>query len=222
MLVALSYPLSERTPFYKGLDKPSLERLYDLSVGDTCNSFYLRTSNHAGTHVDGPLHFNALGRSIGDYDVNELVFTRPAIVDVPLAKSELIVPDRLVAVNSVRRDCDILLLRSGFGMYREQEHTYVEDAPGFSAAAARYMLDSLPELKALAMDFVSAAAMKHMQEGCDAHRVFLGCRGYSDRTVLLVEDVLLPSDLTAPSRVIVVPWRFEGLDSAPCTVLAEY
>lgn len=222
MLVALSYPLSERTPFYGSLEKPRLEQLYDLAGGDTCNSFYLKTSNHAGTHVDGPLHFNIEGRGIAEYDINELVFTRPDIVDVRLKKGELIQPEHLEGLKSVRPGCDILLLRSGFGSYRQQESIYVEDAPGFSAAAARYIIEWLPELKALAMDFISAASMKHMEEGCDAHRVFLGCRGYSDRTVLLIEDALLPPDLAVPSRVIIVPWRFEGLDSAPCTLLAEY
>ena len=93
MRLVLSYPLSERTPFYRGLDKPSLQRLYDLSADDTCNSFYLKTSNHIGSHVDGPLHFNVRGRSITDYDVNELVLTRPAIADVRLEKSDLSGPN---------------------------------------------------------------------------------------------------------------------------------
>lgn len=222
MFLALSYPLSQDTPFYSGLDKPKVERLYDLAAGDTCNSFFVRTSNHAGTHVDGPLHFNAKGRSISEYDINELVFTLPAIADIPLGCGELIRAAHLASLDGIRRDCDILLLRSGFGKHRRDEHTYVEDAPGFSGEAARYILDRLPELKALAMDFVSAASMKHMEEGCEAHRVFLGCAGYSNRTVLLIEDAFLPSDLAPPKRVIVVPWRIEGIDSAPCSVLAEY
>jgi hypothetical protein len=61
-----------------------------------------------------------------------------------------------------------------------------------------------------------------MDEGVEAHRVLLGCEGFSDRTVLLVEDARLPRELKPPSRVIVAPWMIEGLDSAPCTVLAEY
>ena len=205
MRLVLSYPLSERTPFYRGLDKPSLHRLYDLSADDTCNSFYLKTSNHIGTDVDGPLHFNVRGRSITDYDVNELVLTRPAIADVRLEKSELIRPERLEALEDVRRDCDILLLRSGFGAHRHDERTYVDEGPGFSANAARYVLGLLPELTALVTDFMSAAALKHQEEGCDAHRVFLGCPGYGDRAVLLVEDAMLPADLTPPLRIIIVP-----------------
>src|SRR3974390_2868018 len=144
MFVALSYPLSERTPFYRGLDKPSLQQLYKLSAGDPCDSFYFRASNHIGTHVDGPAHFNIQGRRITDYDANELTFTRPAIADMPLEKAELIQPRHLTVLGRLRRDCDILLLRSGFGAYRGDESTYVDDAPGFSAEAARYILGVLP------------------------------------------------------------------------------
>jgi arylformamidase len=223
MIVSLSYRLSENTPFYDGLAKPSLERLYDLAKGDTCNSFYLRTSNHCGTHVDGPWHFNPAGRKISDYDMNELVFRRPAIVDLPVKPGHLIEPNDLqTSLSRVRKDCDILLLRTGFGAFRSRPTTYVEDAPGFSRLGAQEVIDILPQLRALAVDFISLASLKHEDEGAEAHRVFLGCAGYSDRNVLLVEDARLPDDLQVPDRIILAPWFFEGLDSAPCTVIAEY
>jgi arylformamidase len=221
-MLNLSYKLSENTPFYEGLAKPSVEQIYDLGKGDACNSFYFTSSNHAGTHVDGPFHFNPAGRKIADYEPDELVFTRPAILDTPLAPSQLIAPEALAGLDAVRPDCDLLLLRSGFGARRGDAKTYVEQGPGFSTAAARHILDRLPSLRAVAMDFISAAAMAHMEEGCEAHRVFLGCAGYSDRAVLLIEDARLPADLPVPSRVIVAPWLFEGLDSAPCSLLAEF
>jgi arylformamidase len=222
MMLSLSHKLSENTPFYEGLAKPSLERVYDLSLGDTCNSFYFRSSNHCGTHVDGPWHFNAAGRKISDYDINELVFYRPAILDVPMEPAHLIEPGDLLGITGLDRKCDILLLRTGFGKYRSEPKKYVEDAPGFSRAAADYVLRELPDLRALAVDFISLAALKHMEEGCEAHRVFLGCPGYSDRTVLLIEDASLPQDLGVPGRIILAPWFFEGLDSSPCTLLAEF
>ena len=222
MLLSLSHKLSEDTPFYEGLAKPSLERVYDLSRGDTCNSFYFRSSNHCGTHIDGPWHFNPAGRKISDYDISELSFHKPAILDVPLGPAHLIQPEDLHGVAGLARDCDILLLRTGFGNHRSNPKLYVEDAPGFSRAAAEYLIREMPGLKALGVDFISLAALKHMEEGADAHRVLLGCPGYSDRTVLIIEDVRLPADLPVPSRIIVAPWFFVGLDSAPCTVIAEF
>jgi kynurenine formamidase len=222
MMLSLSHKLSTSTPFFEGLAKPELEHLYDLSRGDTCNSFYFRASNHCGTHVDAPWHFNPTGRKIADYEANELLFHRPALLDVAAGRGRLIGPDELKGAGSLPRDADIVLLRTGFGAYRADEKTYIEDSPGFSRASAEHMLHCFPHLRALAMDFPSLAAWKHMDEGAEAHRVFLGCEGYSDRTVLLIEDARLPGDLRTPSRVILAPWMIEGLDSAPCTLLAEY
>lgn len=222
MIRRLSYTLSPRTPFYDGLAKPSLECMYDLSRGDACNSFYFRTSNHCGTHVDAPWHFNPHGRKIADFEANELVFERPAMLDIQVERGGLICPDHLQRAASLPGDTDILLLRTGFGANRAAEKVYIEEAPGFSRAGAEHMLRALPALRALAMDLPSLAAWKHMDEGAEAHRVLLGCDGYSNRTVLLIEDAHLPDDLSTPSRVIIAPWMIEGLDSAPCTLLAEY
>jgi kynurenine formamidase len=172
--------------------------------------------------VDAPWHFNPRGRKIADFDPNELVFERPAILDAKAAPGGLIGPAELDGAGSLQPDTDVVLLRTGFGAYRSDEKTYIEDAPGFSRAGAEYLLQSFPKLRALAMDLPSLSAWKHMEEGSEAHRVFLGCDGYSDRTVLLIEDARLPGDLEAPSRVILAPWMIEGLDSAPCTLLAEY
>jgi kynurenine formamidase len=94
-MLNLSYKLSGNTPFYEGLAKPSIEQIYDLGKGHDCNSFYFTSSNHAGTHVDGPFHFNPAGRKIADYEPDELVFTRPAILDAPLEPSQLIALEAL-------------------------------------------------------------------------------------------------------------------------------
>jgi kynurenine formamidase len=222
MMLNLSYTLSSTTPFYSGLEKPSIERLYDLSRGDACNSFYFRASNHCGTHVDAPWHFNPHGRKIAEYDANELVFEHPAILDAPTDSGSLIGPAELKWASSLRPDADIVLVRTGFSRHRSDERTYIEQAPGFSRAGAECLLRAFPGLRAVAMDIPSLSAWNHMEEGAEAHRVLLGCDGYSDRAVLLIEDARLPADLKTPSRVILAPWMIEGLDSAPCTLLAEY
>ena len=221
-MLNLSYTLSASTPFYRGLAKPSIERVYDLSRGDACNSFYFRASNHCGTHVDAPWHFNPRGRKIADYASNELVFSHPAVLDVSPAPGSVIGPAELDGATSLPPDTDMILLRTGFGAHRSDEKTYIEDAPGFSRAGAECLLHSMPNLRALALDLPSLSAWNHIDEGSEAHRVFLGCDGYSHRAVLLIEDTSLPVGLNTPSRVILVPWMIEGLDSAPCTLLAEY
>lgn len=222
MLVQLSHALSEDTPFYARLAKPRLKQLYDVRKGDVCNSFYFTTSNHAGTHVDAPRHFCAGGRPITQYTLPELVFSRPSVLDVPLVDSELIEPRHLEgAAGNAAGDTDLILLRSGFGRFRGDERRYVDRAPGFGPAAAEFLMERFPRLRALAVDFVSISASAHQAAGAEAHRVFLGCSRYADRPILLVEDALLPETLPQLLRVFIVPWMFEGLDSAPCTMFAE-
>jgi kynurenine formamidase len=222
MLVQLSHNLSERTPFYQTLPKPQLRQIYDLAKGDTCNSFYFTTSNHCGTHVDAPRHFNAQGRAITDYQIEEFVFAHPAVVDVPLQDRELIEPRHLEpALAGVSSSIDMLLVRTGFGLRRQDERGYIDNGPGFGPEAAEYLMERFPGLRAIAMDFASASALAHEEAGAAAHRVFLGCGRYSERPVLLVEDALLPVDLPRLKHVFVIPWLFDGLDSAPCTMFAE-
>ncbi len=222
MLVNLAHTLSPATPFYEGLARPGFNQVYSLAKGDACNSFYITTSNHAGTHVDGPNHFNPAGRRISEYSAEELRFTRPAILPLSVGAGHLITANDLAGLADVRRDCDVLLIRTGCGRWRESDpDRFVNRSPGFSRSAAECLLKALPELKAIVMDIISAASVLHMEEGCEAHRVFLGCAGYSDRNVLLVEDANLPESMPLPRQVLIVPWMFAEIDSAPCSVLAE-
>lgn len=222
MLIKLSHNLSERTPFYSSLPKPQLKQLYDLAHGDTCNSFYFTTSNHCGTHVDAPRHFNPQGRSITDYALSEFVFQQPAIADLPLQDGELITPHHLEpALAKTPATVDIILLRTGFGAHRHDERRYIDNGPGFGPEAAEYLMSRFPALRAIAMDIPSVSALTHEQAGAEAHRVFLGCTAYAERPVLLVEDANLPPNLPPLERVFVIPWLFDGLDSAPCTMFAE-
>lgn len=222
MLIKLSYNLSEHTPFYSSLPKPKLDQIYDLAKGHACNSYYFTSSNHAGTHVDAPRHFNPSGRAITDYALDEFFFHRPALLHVPIQDEELILPAHLEpAISSASPDADILLLRTGWGLHRNDERRYVDHGPGFGPAAAELLMEQFPALRAIAMDIPSVSALSHDTEGAEAHRVFLGCTWYAHRPILLIEDAHLPADLPALQRVTLMPWLFDGLDSAPCTLFAE-
>ncbi|MBZ5619151.1 MAG: hypothetical protein LAQ69_10585 [Acidobacteriia bacterium] len=94
-------------------------------------------------------------------------------------------------------------------------------SPGFGSAAAVFLMERFANLRALAVDFISISSPAHEAAGADAHRVFLRCTAYAARSILLVEDALLPNTLPPLLRVFVVPWMFEGLDSASCTMFGE-
>ena len=70
----------------------------------------------------------------------------------------------------------------------------------------------------MAIDSISMAAAERLSEGIEAHRILLGDR---HRPILLIEDINLKYDLAGLKRVIVLPLFIKGIDSSPCTVMAE-
>lgn len=222
MLLSLTHTLSSSTPFYDGLRAPHIETLFELAKGDVCNSSYFTTNNHCGTHVDGPNHFNPSGRKIAEFGPEELVFRQVREYRLSLQPSELIDAEHLSALDDSYSVCEALILHTGFGSLRANDpHSYVHANPGFSKRGAEQLMERLPRLKALLVDFVSISATQHEAEGAEAHRVFLGCQGYGERTILLAEDCCIPDPLPPIARLFLVPWMIEGLDSAPCTIWAE-
>ena len=59
-------------------------------------------------------------------------------------------------------------------------------------------------------------------EGIRCHQALLGFGREDGRRILIIEDLNLPLDLPPPKRVIALPLFITGVDSAPCTVVAEY
>jgi hypothetical protein len=78
-----------------------------------------------------------------------------------------------------------------------------ERSPGFGPAAAALLIEQFPKLRAPAVDFTSMSS--------PVHRVFLGCTNDGARSILLVEDALLPDSLPPLLRV----------SSARCAMFAE-
>jgi kynurenine formamidase len=161
------------------------------------------------------------GRSITDFQVDDFAFERPAVVDVPKGDSQLVTSEDLRSHEDAIRDCDLLLLRTGFSQYREADPIRYRDRnPGLSTDVARY-LDSarFPSLRAIGIDTISMAAAEHVAEGIQAHKIVFSRDDGS--SILLIEDMNLAFDLTQLKRVLVAPMFIEGMDSSPCTIIAE-
>jgi len=196
----------------------SIRRLSYIADGDVSNVAEITLCNHIGTHIDAPLHFDAGGLSITDFDVNEFHFRHSILADVPLLDGEMLAVEHLVPFEQQARDSDLLLIRTGFGRYRATcPERYGLCGPGFSAAAAEYIVRELPRLRCLGVDTVSLASMQALNEGLEAHRVLLG----GGRRFLIIEDMNLDALPRAPSEVLALPLLVHGLDGVPCTVVAR-
>lgn len=217
MWVLLSHKLSVATPSYDMGPGLEIKPFKQIERGDSSNSYFVSFLNHLGTHVDAPLHFDPRGRPIAGFGVDFFVFERPVLVDIPKGVGELITADELRSLYGEIRDADLLMIRTGFQRFRESDvETFSRRGPCLSDGAARYIVEELPKLRAVGVDAISISSPMRREEGRAAHRTLLVGRDF-----LIIEDMDLMDKPSNIRRVFVMPLLIEGVDSAPCMVLAE-
>lgn len=223
MFVNLTYPLGPDTPTYRENPPVEVRPFTRIEDGDAANTLELRTVNHNGTHLDAPYHFDPEGKRLTDLDLAEFVFDAPVLVEIPKSDGELITPEDLERVEPVLAGADLLLVRTGWAAAcrRDDPKRYGLRAPGFAAAAGRFLLER-SAVRAVAMDMPSATSPVEgppRDEGREFHRIVLGSEG---RTLLLIEDVHVDAlGGERPARVIAAPLWLQDADGAPVTMLAE-
>ncbi len=224
----ISYNLTEDTPVHPDLTRIKITPKNQIKDGEDYNTSVITVENHSGTHVDAPAHFLKNGRPIFTYDPNELAFHKPLVLDCPKKPDEIIDPEDLAPkfeeFEENALDFDCVLIRTGFGKYREKgPEMYLTKNPGVAPETAYYLRLKLPKLRCLAIDTVSMSRYGRMQEMIDLHQTAFRTQEDLGKPLLFVEDL----DLRPIQRdmildeVMVIPWQVEGIDSAPCTVLVK-
>jgi kynurenine formamidase len=219
----LSYPLGKHTPVFYTNPENSIEVHTSIEAGDKNNHFFIRVLNHSGTHIDCPNHFHRQGAKIADFPIETFLFTRPLILPLEKKPEELITPSDIEPFTEQIRERDALLVKTGFGTYRFTDPAfYGNKNPGFAGETAEYLRESFPSLRAVGMDFPSALSPAHIEDGLLFHTNALEPRGPDKTFLFLIEDMNLTDCTESPVSLWVVPLFVEGIDSSPCTIIAEY
>jgi arylformamidase len=212
----LSFPLDVEGPRPPAIPAPSLTPLMTIAR-DGAAVQTLCLASHTGTHLDAPRHVVEGGLSIGDFRPEEMVFSRPVVVDLPLSEGTVVMPIHLEPFEAVLREADLALFRFGYGrLRREQPARYSDQCPGFGVEAGRWLRERLPALRGLGMDVPSAACIAHLDRTMACHTELLQGAG---RRFLLIEDMNLEHDLEGLREVRIWPWLVKGMDSGPCAVV---
>ena len=167
--------------------------------------------NHIGTHLDCPNHFFDSGKKIIDYNINELFFVRPQIIDVSLLKKNEISLETIV--DECDMEADIILFRTFFSKHRNSQK-YINSYPVFKSDFALYLKEKSRNLKAIGFDTISLTSPIDKQEGKRAHQFFLK----GNNPILIIEDMNLEFYNSEIKKILVSPFNFEKIDSAPCNV----
>ena len=217
----LSHPLTETSPAYRDNPSPRIEERKTVAA-DGNRAYSITLGNHTGTHLDAPAHFHQDGRRLGTLEIGELLFERPRLIDLGRGDDQLIGIAELEPWVDQLADADLLLVRTGYGAaHRASDpHRYRHRGPGFAGPAAAWLRGRCPRLRAIGMDFISAAAPAHPEDGRVFHLAALD--ESAGPALLLIEDARLDPGLTSEElgRVLAAPLWLGDLDGAPVTMVA--
>jgi len=223
MLIELGYEFSEDMPVFPGLPEDRMVPHSRMSSGGNSNLTFFHHFLHNGTHVDAPYHFWDKGRSIDKIPIEDFVYVQPLLVEKDLQKGELLSAEELKGYSERIKQCDILLICTGYWKLRTDKERYMDDFPALSGDAARFIRRDLPKLKAVAIDTLSIEnPLMGLKTEFEVHKTLLSGEKYQDRSVLIYEDVNL-SKVRGKSikRIYAFPLRLRGLDASPVNMVAE-
>ncbi len=209
----LSHVTKAGDPVYPGNEWPRLEQLRSIARGDSSNMWRLTFTNHIGTHVDAPNHFDESGPAISEFGPEELVFREVRLVDVPKSPGEIVTAEDLERHERVLRSSEALLIRTGIQRFRAQSPEIYSGVGISLSVEAAELIASYPNLRAIGIDAISISSPQRREIGRGAHRVLL--RG---RRFLIVEDMDLQGKPERYDLLLIAPLMIEQIDSAPCTV----
>lgn len=219
--VLLSYYIDNNSAYYVGTTKPVINPNNQIAWGEDYNTYIIQVGNHCGTHVDAPRHFISSGKSISDYDIMELTFHDPFLLNCEKGLGEFITVDDLSEIDLSGYDC--LLIKTGFGKNRDENlNLYLTDYPCITPELLRWIRKTYKNIKCIGIDIISITRYGDAKMLKEAHiNAFIEDENYGD-PLLLIEDMNLEllemEDYLI--RVVVVPWQVKGIDSAPCGVIA--
>jgi arylformamidase len=221
-MINLTYPLCNNTPVYGGGVSPVINSGKRILGGDSCNTLEMLLTNHTGTHIDLPAHFDATGKTLADYS-SEFWFTEKIkclLMDVHTK----FLPGELIGIleikhllnDNIENDIEVILLKTGFCEKRESE-IYWKEPPGIDPELPGFLREVFPRLKFFGMDLISVSSFANREAGRKAHKAFLK----HSHPILPIEDMKLCSLPETLSNILIAPLYIKDADGAPCTVFAN-
>ena len=214
--VFLSHHLSEKTPGYGGSSGVKIRHVSRICDGASSNSQEWLMSNHIGTHVDLPAHFDNRGQRLESFSANDWIFRRPFLSKIEVEPGEII--SLRTEFETLPKDVDFLIIKTNFQKFRN-DRLYWENNPGLSPDLGKWFRNYRPNIRCIGFDFISITSYSNRPLGRIAHKAFLGIDGET-QPLRVVEDMKLDELDVHPSMILVSPVLVEGADGSPTTIIA--
>lgn len=213
MINFLSYQLDENSPSYG--NGARFKRVLDKCIdrGSSCNQMTFEMSNHIGTHLDCPYHFDQQGLKVTDYPADFWFCRNISLVVIP--ETDMLI-DLEKYKSQIKPESDLVLIKTGF-CYKREQQVYWSENPGVASNSAEFLRNHCPLIKFLGMDLISLSSYTNREEGKKSHHAFLNNK---EKSILIIEDMDLRDLLTSPDEVLISPLRITDADGGPVTVFS--
>jgi arylformamidase len=221
-MINLTYPFCNDTPVYGGGVSPAIRSGKRILKGDSCNTLEISLTNHTGTHIDLPAHFDTVGKTLTDYPPGfwyaEKIECLFMDMNKPFLPGELIDSvkiEQLIMAN-INYNAEVILLKTGFCEKRESE-IYWKEPPGIDPNLPGFLREKFPMLRFFGMDLISVSSFANREAGRQAHKAFLK----HSHPILPIEDMNLCRLPETLSNILIAPLYIQDADGAPCTIFAN-
>lgn len=193
-----------------------------IRKGGSSNTTILHLFSHSGTHLDAPKHFNDDGPSAYELPIEQYIFFKPLVLEVPKPEGGPILREEIEPYADALAQADLALLRTGWSSQRaESPNHYAAEGPYLHPAGARLLMQ-YPNLKGVGIDAVSIGSPGHRPESVETHQALTGVGRTDGHFLLILEDFRIDADLGSAARIYAWPLLIEGSDGSPCTIVAEF
>ena len=202
--IDVSVPL--RTGMVHWPDDPpvSIELALDIERGDEANVSRLSMGAHTGTHMDAPLHFFSMGKSI---DTMPLTSTLGRARVIEIRDPESIKPDDLRPYQIQRNERVLFKTRNSARCWQTDD--FVEDFVYISQEAARYL--AAQQVQTVGIDYLSVGGF--VRDGVETHHALL------EAGIWIIEGLNLSSVTPGIYELVCLPLKIEGGDGAPARAI---
>jgi arylformamidase len=181
-----------------------IERALSIEHGDGANVSEISMGAHAGTHMDGPIHFVREGRGLDEMPLSATI-GRARVIEI--RDPESIKPDELHP-HGLRRG-ERILFKTQNSAHRWSTEDFVEDFVYVSQEAARYLADR--GIQTVGVDYLSVGGFR--KDGEETHRALL------EAGIWVIEGLDLSEVEAGEYELICLPVKIERSDGAPARAI---
>lgn len=192
---------------WPGEPAPRIEPLRRIAKGDTANVSVVTLGDHAGTHVDPPVHFLEGGNTVDRLPLDALV--GPCVV-VAFEGPGHVSADWLDRAKIAAGTERILFKTPNSTRWGDPKATFTRDFTTINASAARWCVER--RIKLVGVDYLSIEPQGAEKEGHPVHKTLLGAN------VVIIEGLDLSGVAPGQYDVFCGPIKLLNGDGAPARV----